>query len=430
MMGDEGLTHARARAARRRDPRRLRARRRATARRRASRCCATSCCERSRRASRREGATEVAAVLRNLAERLGEFCGEGSYAYLLDRETTVPTDAPLVVFDTRRCPEIVLQPVMFALVEYVTARDRAPPRRSRATLRAPARRADVRRAHGAADRRGLAPGRAARDRRVRQRPRPPRPPPRPVPDRHLPAAVGLRRPSTAWRCSATPPCSCSSPSTRTSSPFVQDALRLSDEEAALIARLKTVKGSHSQVFWINGTRGKGRVSLRIGPREYWAYTSDPLRDVPLRDAAIARARRRRLARDRRARGLDEHHRRRQRPGVARDGAGRRHRRHGAESPAPAAGAAAGGAMGAGGGGAGGGGGQARDARWWRSASLPQWRRRRRQQQGAKVPAGDGMAEAGSRAVIGGLAAVAGISLMPLILIMLGRRRARHAAGLR
>ena len=69
--------------------------------------------------------------------------------------------------------------------------------------------------------------------------------------------------------------------------FVQDALRLSDQEAALIAQLKTVKGSYSQALWVNGTRGRGRVALRLGPTEYWAYTSDPLRDVPLRNAAIA-----------------------------------------------------------------------------------------------------------------------------------------------
>jgi hypothetical protein len=41
------------------------------------------------------------------------------------------------------------------------------------------------------------------------------------------------------------------------------------------------------MFWINGNRGRGVVSLRIGPTEYWAYTSDPIRDVPLRDAKIA-----------------------------------------------------------------------------------------------------------------------------------------------
>jgi hypothetical protein len=68
--------------------------------------------------------------------------------------------------------------------------------------------------------------------------------------------------------------------------FVQDALALSDEEAGLVGRLKTVKGSHAQIFWVNGTRGKGRVALRIGPTEYWCFTSDPLRDVPLRKTTI------------------------------------------------------------------------------------------------------------------------------------------------
>ena len=38
-------------------------------------------------------AVDVAATLRNLADRLSEYCGEGTYAYLLDRETTVPRDA-------------------------------------------------------------------------------------------------------------------------------------------------------------------------------------------------------------------------------------------------------------------------------------------------------------------------------------------------
>jgi hypothetical protein len=41
------------------------------------------------------------------------------------------------------------------------------------------------------------------------------------------------------------------------------------------------------MFWINGTRGRGKVSLRLGPSEYWAFTSDPHRDVPRRNHAIA-----------------------------------------------------------------------------------------------------------------------------------------------
>ena len=68
----------------------------------------------------RDGAAELAALVRNLATRLSEWCGDGTYAYLLDRETTVPTDSPLVVFDTRRCPQDVLRPVMFSIMEYVT----------------------------------------------------------------------------------------------------------------------------------------------------------------------------------------------------------------------------------------------------------------------------------------------------------------------
>jgi hypothetical protein len=69
-------------------------------------------------------------------------------------------------------------------------------------------------------------------------------------------------------------------------PFVREALGVSAQEAAVIGRLKTVRASYAQIFWINGTRGRGVVSLRIGPTEYWAYTSDPIRDVPLRDARI------------------------------------------------------------------------------------------------------------------------------------------------
>ena len=70
--------------------------------------------------AQRADAPEIAAALRNLADQLGEYCGEGTYAYLLDRPTTVPLDSPLVIFDTRTCPESQLQLVMFQLMEYVT----------------------------------------------------------------------------------------------------------------------------------------------------------------------------------------------------------------------------------------------------------------------------------------------------------------------
>jgi hypothetical protein len=232
-----------------------------------------------------QGAIEVSSVLRNLAERLGEFCGDGSYAYLLDRETTVPADSPLVVFDTRRCPEVVLRPVMFSLVEYVTraierhrdayremsGRPGAPMFAGRTVLL-------IDEAWHLVGRRET--GEFANDLARRAR--------------HLGLflivmsqhlsdfatehGLALIRNATMQLFLSQHP---------DEIPFVQDALRLSEEEASLIARLKTVKGSHSQMFWVNGTRGKGRVALRIGPTEYWAFTSDPLHDVPVRDAAIA-----------------------------------------------------------------------------------------------------------------------------------------------
>jgi hypothetical protein len=68
--------------------------------------------------------------------------------------------------------------------------------------------------------------------------------------------------------------------------YVQDALQLTEQELRAIARLKTVKRSFSQAYWINGTRGRGTIALRVGPSEYWLATSDPVGDVPLRAQAL------------------------------------------------------------------------------------------------------------------------------------------------
>ena len=88
MMG--GLDARADRDDRRRDPRRLRQGRRAAGQPAdASRCSRTSSAPRQRK-RRTHDAVDVAATLRNLADRLSEYCGEGTYAYLLDRATTVP----------------------------------------------------------------------------------------------------------------------------------------------------------------------------------------------------------------------------------------------------------------------------------------------------------------------------------------------------
>lgn len=231
-----------------------------------------------------QGAIDVSAVLRNLAERLGEFCGEGSYAYLLDRETTVPSDTTLVVFDTRRCPEVVLKPVMFAIVEHVTraierhrheyrelsGRPGAPLFTGRTVLLIDEAWHLVGRKETGEFANDLA--RRARHLGLFLL----------VMSQHLSDFAtehgqALIRNSTMQLFLAQHP---------DELPYVQEALGLSAEEAALISRLKTVKGSHSQIFWVNGSRGRGRVALRVGPLEYWSFTSDPVNDVPLREAAL------------------------------------------------------------------------------------------------------------------------------------------------
>jgi hypothetical protein len=231
------------------------------------------------------GAIEMAATLRDLAERLGEFCGVGSYAYLLDRETSIPDDAPLLVFETRHCPDVVLGPVMFSIVEYVTRaieQRRDAERALAAEAGAPmfAGKSILLIDEGWAFVGNAQTGTYANDLARRAR--------------HLGLflivmsqhlsdfdseyGMALLRNSTMQLLLAQPP---------EELPFISEALRLSGEETALLGRLRTVKGSFSQMFWVNGTRGRGQVSLRLGPTEYWCCTSDPIHDTPLRDRAIA-----------------------------------------------------------------------------------------------------------------------------------------------
>jgi hypothetical protein len=230
------------------------------------------------------GAVEIAAALRNLAERLGEFCGEGSYSYLLDRETNVPQDSPLVVFDTRECPEVVLGPVMFTLVEYVT----------RAVARHRAKHAHLVGEPGVpilallcmlvideAWHKVAGPEAGVHVNDLARR------------ARH--AGLFLVVLSQLLSDFATEYGAALLRNAAMTMFFRQalsalasarDALALPDEQALIVSNLKTVKGRYSEFFWRNGTRGSGRATLPLGPTEYWCFTSEPLRDVPERDRMI------------------------------------------------------------------------------------------------------------------------------------------------
>ena len=229
-------------------------------------------------------APEIAATLRNLADQLSEYCGEGTYAYLLDRETTVPLDSPLVIFDTRTCPESQLQLVMFAIMEYVTGTVQRHWAGHRADAVKPGAPLFLGRSMMLIDEawhliRRDETGEYANDLARRAR--------------HLGLALIVMSQQLSdfntdygkalVRNSAQQLLLAQNPQ---EIPFIAETVELSQREANELGRLKTVKGRHAQMLWLNGARGHGKVTLRVGPSEYWAFTSDPT-EVAIRDETIA-----------------------------------------------------------------------------------------------------------------------------------------------
>ena len=78
--------------------------------------------ERRYREERAEGSVGIAEALRNLSMRLSNYLIGGPYAYLTDRPTTIPKDAPLVVFDTRSIPDAKAAAALFVICEHVKTR--------------------------------------------------------------------------------------------------------------------------------------------------------------------------------------------------------------------------------------------------------------------------------------------------------------------
>ena len=70
--------------------------------------------------------------------------------------------------------------------------------------------------------------------------------------------------------------------------FDREAFGLTEEQSAIIGNLETVAGRYAELFWMNGARGMGRVRFPVGPTEYWAFTSEKFKDIPARDAMIAK----------------------------------------------------------------------------------------------------------------------------------------------
>ena len=197
----------------------------------------------------------------------------------------MPLDARLVVFDTRRCPESELRLVMFQLMEYVTGtvqrhwdahktaagQPNAPVFLGRSIMLIDEAWHLISRPETGAYANNLA-------RRARHLGLTLIVMSQQLSDFDTEHGVALLGNSSQQLLLAQNP---------TEIPFIRDTVGLSDREAAELQRLKTVKGRHAQMLWLNGSRGHGKVALRVGPTEYWAFTSDPT-EVAIREATIAR----------------------------------------------------------------------------------------------------------------------------------------------
>jgi hypothetical protein len=231
------------------------------------------------------GAHQMADVLRDLAARLHNFCGEGPYAYLADRATTVPADAPLVVFDTRRIPAHFAGAAMFEIVEHVAERVARGVERhlsedgagSDSRSRAPRYYLTLEEVWKLLEHEATA-------RWVNELPRR---------SRHDNLAlIGVSQQlsdfNNPWGRAFID--NSARKLTFHQAPrqieFLREELGLTAEEVQAIGALKTVKREYSTAYFDNGPRGRGTITARYSDLEYWICTHDPELDEPVRRRAL------------------------------------------------------------------------------------------------------------------------------------------------
>lgn len=230
------------------------------------------------------GAGQMADALRDLAARLHNFVGDGPYAYLADKRTTVPVDAPLVVFDTRRIPAHFAGAAMFEIVEHIAERvARSAQRhleqdgRLRNSRRAPRFILTLEEVWKMLEHEATArwvnelPRRSRHDNLgligVSQQ----------LSDFNKPWGRAFIDNSARKLNFHQPPRQIE---------FLREEMGLTSEEVQAIGQLKTVKREYSTAYFDNGPRGRGTITSRYADLEYWICTHDPERDEPLRRQAL------------------------------------------------------------------------------------------------------------------------------------------------
>lgn len=231
------------------------------------------------------GATQMADALRDLAARLHNFVGDGPYAYLCDRTTTVPHGSPLIVFDTQSVPEAFSGAALFVVVEHLVERIRllrsahlnasedGHAWRGRSFLVIDeAWKLVRRRATGvwvnelARRSRHLALALIAVSQQLKD-----------FDNEHGRALIDNAAMKLFLR------------QEKRELAYVREALGLTATEIDAISQLQTVRRDYSTAYFVNGDRGRGTVTLRVAALEYWIATHDPDRDEPLRQRALRAA---------------------------------------------------------------------------------------------------------------------------------------------
>lgn len=235
------------------------------------------------------GAGQMADALRDLAARLHNFCGDGPYAYLADKATTVPADAPLVVFDTRRIPAHFSGAAMFEIVEHVAERvARNVQRHLELDGRAGHARRRAPRYYLTLEEVWKLLEHEATARWVNELPRRSR-------HENL-ALIGVSQQlsdfNNPWGRAFID--NSARKLTFHQSPrqieFLRAELGLTADEVQAIGQLKTVKRDYSTAYFDNGPRGRGTITSRYSDLEYWICTHEPEFDEPIRRQALRDAR--------------------------------------------------------------------------------------------------------------------------------------------
>jgi hypothetical protein len=231
---------------------------------------------------RGEGSVGIAEALRNLSMRLNNYIGDGPYAYLADRPTTIPAGAPLVVFDTRSIPDAKAAAALFVICEHVKSQI-ARTRALHLSGGGPK--------HAWSGRSFLVVDEAWKLIE------------RPSTGRWFNEFVRRSRHYALWLIAISQQLSdfdgeygkalLANAAMRLflrqearELAYVKGALNLTEEAIDAISTLKTVRGVFSTAYLMNGTRGEGTLQIGVGPLEYWIASSDPARDEPVRRRAL------------------------------------------------------------------------------------------------------------------------------------------------